>query len=113
MYLILTIALNALAVYVASRIVPGIQIADIGTLVVVTVVLAVLNALLKPLLVLTLPATILTLGLFLFVLNAVIVLLAAKLVPGFVVDGFWSALLFSLVVSIVGAFLSAMTSTRE
>lgn len=76
------------------------------TAIVVAIVLGIVNALLKPLLILlTLPVTILTLGLFLFVINAALVLLVAKLVPGFEVRGFWWAMLFSLVVSIIGAFL--------
>jgi putative membrane protein len=66
----------------------------------------VLNAILKPILViLTLPITLVTFGLFLFVINAAIILLADKFIDGFVVDGFWWALLFSLLLSIVSAVL--------
>jgi len=73
------------------------------------VVLSVLNLLVKPLLViLTLPVTILTLGLFLLVINAVIILLASNLVSGFAVDGFWTALLFSLLLSLLQALLFAL-----
>ena len=73
---------------------------------ILALVLALLNALVKPLLIfLTFPVTIITLGLFLFVINALIILLAAKLVPGFKVDGFWWALLFSIVMTIINSIL--------
>jgi putative membrane protein len=70
------------------------------------VVLAILNAIVKPLLILiTLPITVVTLGLFLFVINALIILLADSLIKHFHVDGFWWALLFSLLLSIVTSLL--------
>lgn len=75
------------------------------------IVLGVANAFIRPLLVLlTLPVTILTLGLFIFVINALIVMLVDYLVPGFEVAGFWWALLFSFVVSLVSWFLYAVAS---
>jgi putative membrane protein len=74
----------------------------------VALVLAILNAIVKPILILlTLPLTILTLGLFLFVINAVIILLAGSFIDGFVVDGFWWALLFSLLLSIITSLLTS------
>ena len=73
-----------------------------------------LNALLKPLLILfTLPVTVLTLGLFLLVINAGIVLIAAELVPGFVVKSFWWALGFSLVLSFVQGILNAFDGGKK
>jgi putative membrane protein len=60
----------------------------------------------KPILIfLTIPITILTLGLFLLAINAILILLAAEIIPGFYVDGFWWALLFSLILSIVNSLL--------
>lgn len=77
----------------------------IGALI-VALVLAILNVLVKPILVIfTLPATILTLGLFLLVINAVIILLADKLVDGFAVANFWWAILFSILLSILQSIL--------
>src|SRR5690606_4397439 len=68
--------------------------------------LALLNLTVKPILIfLTIPITVFTLGLFLLVINAVIVLIAAEIVPGFVVDGFWWALLFSLILSLINSLL--------
>lgn len=87
-------------VFVLAYILPGIAIVDFFTAIVVAVVLSLLDAIVKPLLILlTLPATILTLGLFLFVINAGIILLDAYFVHGFKVESFWHALLFGAVLS--------------
>lgn len=87
-------------VFVLAYILPGISIVDFFTAVIVAVVLSVLDAVVKPLLILfTLPATILTLGLFLFVINASIILLDAYFVHGFEVKTFWHALLFGALLS--------------
>jgi putative membrane protein len=76
--------------------------------------LGLLNIFVKPLLIiLTLPITIFTFGLFLFVINALIILLAAKFVNGFRVDGFWWALLFSLLLSILTSFLYKKSTRTE
>lgn len=80
----------------------GIHVADFWTALVFAVVLALLNMFIRPILILfTLPVTFITLGLFLFVINTLIVLLASKFVSGFSIDGFWWALLFSIILSIV------------
>lgn len=106
---IIRIVLNTVAVFVAALVVPGIKVDGWVTALVVAVVLGVLNAFVRPVLIfLTLPVTILTLGLFIVVINAALVLLAAWLIPGFSVAGFGWALVFSLVVSLIGAFLTAL-----
>ena len=80
----------------------------------VAVVLAFLNAIFKPILtVLTIPITIFSLGLFLLVINAVIIIFAEKLVDGFKVDGFLTALVFSLILSLVTGILNAMFGLNE
>lgn len=85
-----------------SHILGGIHVTDFWTAVVFAVILAILNMFIRPILILlTLPATFITLGLFLFVINAVMVLLASKMVEGFQIDNFWWALLFSLILSFV------------
>ena len=87
-------------VFILAYILPGISIVDFFTAIIVAVVLSLLDAVIKPLLILlTLPATILTLGLFLFVINAAIILLDAHFVHGFKVDSFWHALLFGALLS--------------
>ena len=102
------ILISAVNVFVLAAILPGVAIVNnnIITAVIVAVVLAVLNAIVKPLLILlTLPATIITLGLFLFVINAGIILLDAHFVHGFYVAGFWYALLFSMLLSFFNSFV--------
>lgn len=90
-----------LAILISAYVIPGVTITLSGALV-AAVVLGALNLFIRPiLLVLTLPITIVTLGIFSLVINAALVLLAAYLVPGFSVAGFWAAFLFALVLSIV------------
>jgi len=96
----------AVNVFVLALILPGIEIKDMFTALIVAVVLSFLDAIVKPLLVLlTLPATILTLGLFLFVINACIILIDAHFVGGFKVTSFWHALLFSILLSFFNSFV--------
>ncbi|MES1159658.1 MAG: phage holin family protein [Bacteroidota bacterium] len=106
MNFLLRIIVTAVVAFGLSAVLHGIHIDSFGSALLLSVVLAILNALLKPILIiLTLPITILTLGLFLFVINACIVLLAGKFVDGFRVDGFGWALLFSLLLSILTSIL--------
>ncbi len=103
---LLGLLIQTIAVYLAASLLPGIKVSGLFTAFVVAVLLGVVNVFLKPLfLVLTLPINILTLGLFTFVINAILVLIVAWVVPGFSVNGFWWALLFSFVISIVGVIL--------
>ena len=98
----------ALAVWAAAAVVPGISYDDKQSLLIAALVLGVLNTFVKPVLkVLALPLIVLTLGLFLLVVNALVLLATAWLVPGFHVAGFWPAVGGSLVVSIVSFFLGA------
>ncbi len=109
MKFILRLLLSALAVVLLANILPGIHVATYGIAILVALVLSLLNMLVKPLLViLTLPVTILTLGLFLLVINALIIMLASSLITGFDVDGFWWALLFSLLLSVLHSILFAV-----
>jgi putative membrane protein len=94
--------ITTIAILLAAYIIPGIRIAGASAAIIGAAILGILNGLLKPILVvLTFPLTIVTLGLFLLVLNALMFLLAGSLVDGFEVKSFWSALLGSLVVSVV------------
>ena len=104
---ILVSALAAMAT--AYLLKPAVKVDSFVTALILALVLALLNALVKPeLIFLTFPVTIVTLGLFLFVINALIILLAAKLVPGFKVDGFWWALLFSIVMTIINSVMISL-----
>jgi putative membrane protein len=110
MGILINLLINGLAVYISARIIPGVSIDSFVTAIIVSVVLGVVNTFLKPILfILTLPATILTLGLFTFVINALMVYLVATFVPGFHVNGFWTALIFSLALSLVSSVLRALT----
>ena len=114
MKVFLKVLLTALAVIVLANILPGVAVTNYITAVIVAVVIALLNMFVRPLLVFfTLPATIVTLGLFLFVINAIIILLAAKLVDGFVVNGFFSALLFSVLLSVFRSFLFSLLKEEK
>ena len=114
MRFIVRLLINAAALWVAIRFVPGIRFAgDEITLLLVALVFGLLNAIIRPILILlSLPILILTLGLFTFVLNALMLWLtswlSAKLGLGFHVDGFWPAFLGALVVTVVSAVLSLL-----
>lgn len=106
---IIRILLTGVAAMLAAYILPGVSIDGFLTAIILALVLAVLNAIVRPVLVFfTIPVTILTLGLFLLVINAIIILLADALVTGFDVSGFFAALLFSLVLSILNAILDML-----
>lgn len=95
------LAITALGLWLAQRIVPGIEIQGTGTLVAAALLLGIVNAVVRPLAVLfTLPITVLTLGLFLLVVNAAMLGLVAGLLDGFQIAGFGAALLGSLLVSL-------------
>jgi putative membrane protein len=98
--------LTSVAVLVADFFLDGIKIEDTLTAMIVAVILGLLNTFIKPVLVmLTIPFTVFTLGLFLLVINIIIIYLAAEIVPSFTVASWWSALLFSFIVSFVSGFL--------
>lgn len=115
MNLLLRWLVLAIGVALAAKIVPGIHCADAMTLIVVVLVLSFFNAILKPLLVLfTLPFIVLTMGLGMILINALLFLFVGRLVQGFYVDGFWSAVGGALIVSLTNLVLSRMLrSTRR
>ena len=105
---------TAVAVLFAAYILKGVQVDSTITALLVAVVLGLLNSFIKPILiVLTIPITIVTLGLFLLVINIIIIKWAASLVPGFSVDGWFSALIFSLVVSFVSSLIEALIGSNQ
>ena len=106
--------LSALALILTSKVVPGITVDSITALLIAAIVLGLVNAIVKPILVFfTLPLTIVTLGLFLLVVNAITFGLAAWLVPGFSVNGFFPALLGSIVMSILSFLFSMFIHVGE
>jgi len=114
MKLIIRLIISTIAVLVTDLLLRGVHAEDFMTGLLVAVVLGLLNTFLRPLLVLlTLPVTIISLGLFILVINAGMVLLADKLEPGFVVDSFWWALGFSLLLGLVQGFLNAIDGGQD
>jgi putative membrane protein len=97
---------SAFALWLVARIVPGVEVRSFGAAVVATAVIAVVNAIAGPVLrFITFPLTLLTLGLFLLVVNAILLKLAAALAPGFRIVGFLPAILGSLVLTILTSLL--------
>jgi putative membrane protein len=110
----LKILLTALAVIVLANILPGVEVYGYVSAIIVAIVIALLNMIVRPLLIFfTLPATLVTFGLFIFVINAVIILLADNLVDGFEVSGFWIALLFSILLSIFRSVLFSLLKDKK
>lgn len=103
-----------LAVIITDWLLNGIHVSGVPAAIIISLVLSVLNLLVKPLLIfLTLPITVFSFGIFLFVINAIIVLMAAWLVPGFQVNGFWWAFAFSVILSLTSSVLEALGSKNQ
>jgi putative membrane protein len=103
----------AVSIMAAAYVIPGVLVKGFFAALWVALFLGIVNALVKPVLILiTLPINILTLGLFTFVINAVLILLASSVIKGFEVSGFWAAVFFSIVVSLVNYALSHLLGTR-
>ena len=99
--------ITSLGLWVASRVVPGMEISGFGTLLGSALLLGFVNAVVRPLLVLlTLPITIMTLGIFLLVINGAMLSLVASLFDNFAIDGLFAAILGSVIVSLVSWFAS-------
>ena len=100
---------SALTLILVSQLVPGFQLENFTTALVAALIFGLINAILKPiLLLLTLPINLLTLGLFSFVINALLLLLAARLTPGFMVDGFGTALIASILITVISTLLHSL-----
>ncbi|MFZ5973613.1 MAG: phage holin family protein [Bacteroidota bacterium] len=106
--------LNGLAVLLTAYLLPGVHVEHYGHALLVALVLSIANVLVKPLLIVfTIPLTIVTFGLFLLVINALVIMLVDSLVPGFSVDGFWWALLFSLILSVFSSLFNDLTKNKQ
>lgn len=112
--LIMTWVLSAVAVSISAWIVPGVSVDSFGKAMVAAAILGIVNALVRPLLVLlTLPVTILTLGLFLLVVNAACVAIAANVVEGFHVEGFFPAVIMVIVLTLVSSVIGSIFGSRK
>lgn len=114
MGLLIRWVVSTIAIVLTARLLPGVHVTNFTAALLAAAVLGIVNAVLKPLLILfTLPLTILTLGLFTLVINALLILLVSALVPGFYVDSFWWALLFSIITSLINAVIMEITKRLE
>ena len=103
-----------LAIIIASYLMSGVHVDNVFVAILAAIVISLLNNFIRPILiVLTLPFTLVSMGLFLLVINAVIILLASKIVPHFGVDGFWTAMGFSLLITVLNYLLDIPTKMRE
>lgn len=110
------ILVTALAALIVSYLLPGVSIDSGTSAILLAVVLALLNSFIKPILIiLTIPITVLTLGLFLLVINMLIIRLSSEIVAGFHVAGWWAALWFSILLSLVTYLIESLIAhqTRE
>jgi putative membrane protein len=109
---ILRAVFAAVGLWIASKLISGISYAKTESLIAAALILGLVNAFIRPIVVLlTLPVTIVTLGLFLLVINGLMLMLVAALLKGFNVNGLWSAILGSVVVSVVVWVGSRLTNS--
>ena len=106
--------ITGLSLWAASYIFKGLKFDDAGSLIISALLLGFANAIVRPLLVvLTLPLTLVTFGLFLLVINALMVLLVARLVKGFHVSSFWTAFFASIFISLLSILMGALVSEGD
>jgi putative membrane protein len=111
---LIRLLVNAIALLIVAYLLPGVHVASVTGAIIAALVLGIVNAILRPILViLTLPVVILTLGLFTLIINAITFYLVAHLGIGLSVDGFWSAFLGALVLTIVSYLLSTLVGAAE
>jgi putative membrane protein len=114
MRLLIRIIVTSILVMLISNLMNGVVVDKFTTALLVAIVLGLLNFFVKPILVLfTLPITLVTLGLFYLIINAIIILLCDKLVDGFHVSSFWTALFFSILLSISQSLVYKVTETKK
>lgn len=105
---------SSAAVLLASYLVNGVEVSGLISAIMVAFFLGLLNVLLRPVLVLlTIPITFFTFGLFLFVINAILVMMVDGVVSGFSVSSIWTAMLFSLILSIINSLLNALFDNKQ
>lgn len=114
MNLIIRLLITAVVAFLLTKILPGVEFAGFGSAIIFAIVLGLLNLFVKPILSLFgLPLTIITLGLFALVINAAIVLIADYFIDGMVVNGFWWAFIFSILLTIVTSLANSMFSDEN
>lgn len=106
--------MNAFAIFLVGQFLTGIHVPDYTTALWVALVLGVVNIVIRPiLLIITFPINLLSLGLFTFVVNGFMFWLATKFVHGFAIDGFWTAILGALIVSVVSTVIDRLILGKD
>ncbi len=112
--LLLKWLIMAVSIVISAYLIPGVKVSGFFTALWVALFLGIVNILIKPILILiTLPINIITLGLFTFVINAFLILLGSSVIKGFDVGGFWVAVLFSIVLSLINYVLGSLLGTKD
>ncbi|MBM3178067.1 MAG: phage holin family protein [Bacteroidetes bacterium] len=106
--------LNGVLVMLCAYLLPGVHVEHYGYALLAALVLSGANLIIRPLLILlTLPVTLITFGIFLLVINAVVIMIVSAVSPGFSVDGFWWALLFSLLLSVFNSMIKDLSPKQN
>lgn len=114
MKLLVTWLASALAILLSAWLAPGVYISGLGTALIAAVVLGAINAIIRPILIiLTLPINILTLGLFTLIINASMVSLAAAILSGLSIASFWTALLFSIILTLINWIIEGLIKEEK
>lgn len=114
MNLIIRLLITAVAAYLLAYVLSGVRFDGFSSTIVFALVLGLLNLIVKPILkLLGLPLTIITLGLFSLVINAIVIMIADYFVDGMTVDGFWWALIFSIVLSLVTSVFESVFISKD
>lgn len=112
MRFLIRMIISTIAIMVTSYLLPGVRLDSFSAALTTALLIALLNTLVKPvLIILTIPVTLITFGLFLLVINASIIMMASNLLNGFHVQGFWYALLFSIILSGITTVMESMVSS--
>ncbi|RJQ34159.1 phage holin family protein [Candidatus Parcubacteria bacterium] len=105
--------ISAIAIIISAYFLKGVHVDGFMTALIIAIVLGAINGFIRPILVfLTLPITIVTLGLFLLVLNTLLIMLVAAIIPSFTLDGFWWALIFGIVLTFVNTILQSIFKSK-
>lgn len=114
MNFIIRLLITAISAFLLSKILTGVHFDSFGSTIIFAILLGILNVFVKPILsILSLPITIITLGLFSFVINALMILLTDYFMDSMYIDGFWWALLFSILLSLVTSLFSTFFESND
>jgi len=114
MHFIAKLAINSISIFLAASLLPGVYVSSYPKAIWVAVVISLLNVFLKPFLIIfTIPITLVTFGLFLLVINAIIIALAAYMINGFGVESFWTAFILSIFISLLNYLMELPAMRRK